>query len=161
LKIVPCGLSSQCDQLTLCRPQLHWGAASFSDFSSSDERVETPNLPVTTLDDFLDAHLQLRPVRYIKCDVQSHEAAVMKGASRVLSEDRPEILMEWGDWDCARREELFGLFQEMDYRAYRLQHGRLEGLIPPSVQAGQQLGTTTCFCPPKLCQQWVEENCSF
>ena len=48
---------------------------------------------VTTLD-ALCVEPAVRPVGFIKCDVEGHELEVLRGADQVLREDRPALLVE-------------------------------------------------------------------
>jgi FkbM family methyltransferase len=76
----------------------------------------------------LDEYLE-RPdlrVRAIKCDVEGHELAVLRGAVRTLGRDRPVLLLE-----CEGRlqgagsvEEVFQLLGELGYDAWFFREGR-------------------------------------
>ena len=50
------------------------------------------SVPTVTLDEVLDA--EGRSVRFVKCDVEGHELAVLRGASKLLEEERPALLVE-------------------------------------------------------------------
>jgi len=126
MMIAPVGLSSRAGTLSLRRPQQHWGGATFDDQTTFEDRVDTLSVPVMTLDDYFQQHPELRPIRFIKCDVQNHEADVMRGAATILREDQPELLMEWADGDPARRESLFKLLTGLGYHAFRFAGGVLE-----------------------------------
>jgi FkbM family methyltransferase len=139
LTIEPLGLSSRPGTLPLMRPQAHWGAASFDSQVLAKENIISLSVAVTTLDDYLSRHPELRPVRLIKCDVEQHEANVLLGAVNTLREDRPELLLEWADEDPARRVVLFELLCELGYRAERFTK---RGLIPTDC-AARQCGAET------------------
>jgi FkbM family methyltransferase len=140
--IAPVGLSSHRGTLRMRRPPLHWGAATFDEFCFDDDQAEAFDVNVTSIDDFVAEHPELRPVRFIKCDVEYHEAEVLAGAERTLREDRPELLVEWSTPRRSYRERLFRLLQRLDYAIYQFEYGRLvpcttaERHSPPSWELG-------------------------
>jgi hypothetical protein len=99
-------------------------------------------VPVTTLDEYVAEHPDLRPVRFVKCDVEFHEADVLAGAERILSEDRPELLVEWSTPRRAYRERLFRQMQRLSYVIFQFEYGRLvpcttaDRIAPPSWDLG-------------------------
>jgi FkbM family methyltransferase len=123
--IEPIGLSSQCGTLQMRRPQQHWGAATVDEYCHSDNHTEAFDVPVTTVDAYVAQHPELRPVRFIKCDVEYHEAEVLAGATRTLLEDRPELLIEWSSPRRAYRERMYRLAQQMSYSIFQFEYGRL------------------------------------
>lgn len=125
LQIEPVGLSSQTGMLTMHRPRAHWGAATVDEFACDSEFMDVFDVPVTTIDDYLTEHPELRPVRFIKCDVEYHEAAVLAGAERTLCEDRPELLVEWSTPRRAYRDRLFHQMQRLGYAIFQIAFGRL------------------------------------
>ncbi|MEX2307580.1 MAG: FkbM family methyltransferase [Pirellulales bacterium] len=140
--IAPLGLSSRSGTLRMRRPRCHWGAATFDEFCYGDDQTEVFDVSVTTIDEFLAEHPELRPVRFIKCDVEYHEAEVLAGAERTLLEDRPELLVEWSTPRRSYRERLFRLTQRLGYAIYQFEYGRLmpctssERHSPPSWELG-------------------------
>jgi FkbM family methyltransferase len=121
LSIVDVGLSSCPGRRELSRPVQHWGAATLEPHHHED--VERLAVDVMTLDDyFLES--PLRPLRFIKCDVEGHEAEVFLGGRRVLSEDRPDLLFE--GHDCKLRDgALFSWLDELGYDGFFFVNGRL------------------------------------
>jgi FkbM family methyltransferase len=142
LTIAPVGLSSHVGTLRMRRPPRHWGAATFDEFCFEDHEAEAFDVPVTTVDDYVAAHPELRPVRFIKCDVEYHEAEVLAGAERTLRDDRPELLVEWSTPRRSYRERLFRQMQRLDYAIFQFEYGRLvpcttaERHSPPSWELG-------------------------
>jgi FkbM family methyltransferase len=140
--ISPVGLSSRTGTLRMRRPPRHWGGATFDEFCFDNHEAEAFDVSVTTIDDYLAAHPELRPVRFIKCDVEYHEHEVLAGAEHTLREDRPELLVEWSTPRRAYRERLFRLLQRLDYAIYQFEYGRLvpcttaERHGPPSWELG-------------------------
>lgn len=90
-----------------CALAAHTGTSSFAHVTSNaaysglrqrpydrpDEQVSEITVAVRTLDDIVEGH---RPVRLIKIDVEGGELDVLRGATRVLSEDRPFVAFEFG-----------------------------------------------------------------
>jgi len=142
LQIATVGLSSHGGSLRMHRPHQHWGAASVDEFWCDDEASDVFDVPVTTIDQYMEEHPELRPVRFIKCDVEYHEAEVLAGAERILREDRPELLVEWSTPRRSYRERLFRLMQHLNYSIYQFEFGRLvpcttaERHDPPSWELG-------------------------
>ena len=57
-----------------------------------DVRFRKVPVQVITLDDALGDDVP--PVRFVKCDVEGHELAALRGGERMLRRDRPAILLE-------------------------------------------------------------------
>jgi FkbM family methyltransferase len=142
LMIEPVGLSSQSGTLEMRRPRTRWGAATVDQFCYDDDQTDVFDVPVTTIDEYVAQHPELRPVRFIKCDVECHEAEVLAGAERTLREDRPEIILEWSTPRRAYRERMFRLAQQLSYAIFQFEYGRLarcttpERHCPPSWELG-------------------------
>ena len=142
MSIAPVGLSSHIGILKMHRPRAHWATATFDEFCYDDDETDVFDVPVTTIDQYLDEHPELRPVRFIKCDVAFHEAEVLAGAERTLREDRPELLVEWSTPRRAYREKLFTLVQRLGYAMFQFEYGRLVPCVnaerhsPPSWELG-------------------------
>ena len=116
MEVVGCGLSSACGELKLRRPKGHWAGASFDRFQVGSNDVDVIPTPVTTLDQFFAKRTD-SPVRFIKCDVEGHEYEVFRGASRILANDRPELLFECTDRnvpDC----QVFTYLNSLGYEGY-------------------------------------------
>jgi FkbM family methyltransferase len=142
MQIAPVGLSSRCGMLRMHRPRKHWGAATVDEFCCDDDQTDVFDVPVTTIDEYLVEHPDLRPVRFIKCDVECHEAEVLTGAERTLREDRPELLVEWSTPRRAYRERLYRLVHRLHYSIFQFECGRIvpcttaERHSPPSWELG-------------------------
>ena len=125
MEIAPFGLSSRSGTLRMRRPHGHWGAATVDEFSYGDQETDVFDVPVTTLDEYFAEREELRPVRFIKCDVEYHEAEVLAGGERILREDRPELLIEWSTPRRSYRERLYRLTQRLGYTIFQFEYGRL------------------------------------
>ena len=125
LTIVPLGLSSTTEEKLLHRPKNHWGGSSFERVSAEDCDVLT--VQVTTMDHFFEEHV-VRPIRFIKCDVEGHEYDVFLGARHILKVDRPDLLFECHhghDTNC----QVFRYLNSLDYAGYCFFQG---GYLPVS-----------------------------
>lgn len=75
---------------------------------------------VTTMDKFVPAE---RPVRFVKLDLEGGEFDAMRGAERILSNDRPIICFENGLQSTGKlygydADAFFSFFEARDYRIY-------------------------------------------
>jgi FkbM family methyltransferase len=122
LTIVAAALSSNPGQARLVRPRIHWGAGSLELEPDSDR--ETLTVPTTTLDEHFLAS-PLRPLRFIKADIQGHERACFMGGERLLREDRPTILCESEDYGL---EPIRGYLAALGYDGFFFFGGRLTPL---------------------------------
>jgi FkbM family methyltransferase len=78
----------------------------------------------------LDALELRRPVRFIKMDVEGAEPQVLRGAARILTEDKPVILSELHPTQLERASgvtagEFLAQIAALGYRAHRLEHGAI------------------------------------
>ena len=83
-------------------------------------------VPVVALDG-LDLR---RPVRFIKMDVEGAEPQVLRGAARLLADDRPAILSELHPAQLERASgitpaQFLAQIAAFGYRAHHLEHGSI------------------------------------
>ncbi len=52
-------------------------------------------VPTVSLDDYAEQEFQGRPIDLLKVDVEGFESAVLRGARRVLHEDKPSLFIEF------------------------------------------------------------------
>ena len=76
----------------------------------------------------LDALDLRRPIRFIKMDVEGAEPQVLRGAARILANDRPVILSELHPVQLERAsgitaDQFLAQIDAFGYRAHRLEHG--------------------------------------
>jgi FkbM family methyltransferase len=84
---------------------------------------ETIEVPLLSLD-ALAAHER---VGFIKIDVEGHEASVLRGASKVLAENRPTLLIEIEERHHAGAfREVCEVLDPLGYRGYFLLDGRMQ-----------------------------------
>jgi FkbM family methyltransferase len=84
------------------------------------------DVPVVALDS-LDIR---RPVRFIKMDVEGAEPLVIRGAERMLTEDRPTILSELHPVQLDRAsgvtaDAFLSQLAALGYRPYAIEHGAI------------------------------------
>lgn len=101
------------------------GAYLLRDGASPLTGNQTRTVPVFALDDVPLA----RPVRFIKMDVEGAEPLVVRGACRILREDRPIVLSELHPTQLERAsgvtaDEYLAEIQALGYRAHRMADGR-------------------------------------
>jgi len=61
---------------------------------ATDGKVVTTRVDVTTLDEYRARRLPGHRVSFVKTDTQGHDLAVLRGAAKMLSSDRPLVLAE-------------------------------------------------------------------
>ena len=97
----------------------------------------------------LDALHIRRPVRFIKMDVEGAEPQVLRGAARILSEDRPVILSELHPTQLERASGVtaaafLAQTAALGYRAYHLAQGAVG---PPIERAPDDAMVSAVFVP--------------
>jgi Methyltransferase FkbM domain len=111
LTIENIGLSSKPGELVMRRPSAGAGSASMHiDPAAGWEEFK---VPVQRLDDYA-ARQALGPVHLIKCDVESHELEVFRGAEQTLRQYLPALIFECNH-EIAARGEMFGYLQDLGY----------------------------------------------
>lgn len=103
------------------------------------------SVPVVRLDDVVAG----RPVRLIKMDVEGAEPQVVRGARRLLREDRPIILSEVHPTQLDRASaatprEFLAELQTAGYRAHRLTGGEVG---EPIEEVSRELVASVVFVP--------------
>jgi FkbM family methyltransferase len=99
-----------------------------------DATVRTVSVPTVRLDDVLSGER----VAFIKCDVEGHEAAVLRGAQQVLERSRPRILIEIEQRH--RVEDVsttFAVFAALGYQGWMLAPGGLRPLAKFDLERDQ------------------------
>lgn len=73
----------------------------------------------------------LRRLDFVKCDIEGYEVVVMCEMRPLLEHFHPTVLIETGG---ENRERIIGLFTEMGYAGYTLEHGCEVPLTPDTVK---------------------------
>jgi FkbM family methyltransferase len=94
---------------------------------SGNQRREVPLVALDTLD-------LRRPIRFIKMDVEGAEPQVLRGAARILAEDRPTILSELHPTQLERAsgitpEQFLGQIAALGYCARHIENGAVGARI--------------------------------
>ena len=110
--------------------------ATLRDGGADDSRGVQFSVQLRRLDDVLGAAGER--VNFIKCDVEGHELAVLRGASETLRRARPRLLLEieqrHSDVDI---DKTFALVREHGYRGYMLAGTELRPLDDFDVRRDQ------------------------
>jgi FkbM family methyltransferase len=122
------GLSDHPGEATLSipivdgKPYLGWASLEGRD----QYPVQTLSVPIVRLDEVLDPN---RRVTFIKCDVEGHEDAVMRGGEGLLTRDRPSVLIEIEQRHrTAPVARAFEVFAGLGYEAWALFEGGIRPL---------------------------------
>ena len=127
-----CGISEAAGEALMEIPSFKKGGDNFymAKIVSSDNRDEKGNkriqVHLRSLDEILLG--SKRPIKFIKCDVEGHELAVVKGARSVIEKFRPAWLIEIShdpDEIGSPSNELFSILRSYDYKIYWLNGGNL------------------------------------
>jgi FkbM family methyltransferase len=121
LTIVGSALSCSSGEGQLVRPRDHWGRASLE--MEPDANTDVLRVALMTLDEFF-VHSPLRPLRFVKCDVEGHEFDVFRGGELVLREDQPDLLFEGEDL-YVRDGNLFQYLEKLGYRGFFFRGGEM------------------------------------
>jgi len=89
-KIYQLGIADKSKTLRLQNRPI-WESA-FNSVSSNSDDSDSTEISVTCLDEIFKE--RIKPIDFIKCDVEGFEMNVLKGADRILSEDLPILVLE-------------------------------------------------------------------
>jgi FkbM family methyltransferase len=130
-----------------------------------DDKVDDPhsivtlNVAVRSLDEF-----RLRPVGFIKIDVQGHEEEVITGGHETIARDLPALLIEAEEQHRAgARQRIAARLRELDYRGFFLRSGRLHPVERFDPSLYQNLARRTdytrnfVFLPPQRLEAFRSE----
>lgn len=93
----------------------------------SMERPEGPMREVTVETQCLD-DLPVDDVRFVKIDVEGHEAAVLAGAWGLMEAHRPTVLLEILNPNGSEARDIFKRFRSMGYQCMQLQNRELRAI---------------------------------
>src|SRR5690606_38780997 len=88
---------------------------SITDWNSGDE--------YSVKSDTLDNIVMGEKIAGIKMDIENYEFFALKGAERILTEDRPVIYLEL--WENENRAKCFQFLADKGYKAYVTLNGQL------------------------------------
>lgn len=117
LVVCPVALSDSQGTGRMVVPAHCWGTLEFPDNPDGHPEI---SVPLVRLDDYMTEIAGARPVSFIKCDVEGHELAVFRGATKILSEDRPVLLFETAPLMLidAKTHPVFMLLNDLGFVGY-------------------------------------------
>ncbi|MEN3749285.1 FkbM family methyltransferase [Sphingomonas sp. HF-S3] len=99
------------------------------DTENDAEDARGERVAVHTLDTLLPQHLEGRPVRFVKIDVQAYELYVLKGMAETISRDRPTIFIEISPyWMRRAGYDYVEIYDFLRARGYDFIHR--DGIVP-------------------------------
>lgn len=104
----------------------HYEASLEPGIADRSAEVESFTTGVVTLDDFCEAE-SIDHVNFIKCDVEGHEIAVLRGALALIARDRPAILLEVNEplHEPGHGSEVREFIDEIGYRIGVFEEGQV------------------------------------
>lgn len=115
-KIEEMGLSDVASSLTFYISSSGYMSSFDKKYAEPDGIVEEIEIPVTTLDNYLQNKSEVIP-GIIKIDVEGLEYAVLKGAENTLRRHKPSLVIEILDGDT-NRKEIVEFLLEIGYKSY-------------------------------------------
>jgi len=89
--------------------------------------IGSQSVKITTLDSVAES-LKLDRIDFVKIDVEGHELEVLKGASEILGEDHPKIVLETHEFGPSV-EDLTGYLEKFNYSVKTTPYGSHLGLL--------------------------------
>ena len=113
------------------RPYLGWASLEAREQAGSQDVT----VPIVRLDDLIAPG---RRVSFIKCDVEGHEDAVLRGAQALLTRDRPDVLIEIEQRHrTAGVAHAFALFAQLGYDGWAAFPAGLRPLVSFDLERDQ------------------------
>jgi FkbM family methyltransferase len=137
VELVNCALSDQNGSAVMEIPLNHYGGPNFYMARIVSRTVSEPSLtkfevPLRSLDSIIPVRLA-NAVTFVKCDVEGHELAVIKGASRFFENTRPALMLEvagTAQMQDATTNELFSILRGYGYTPYLFNGKNLKKRMP-------------------------------
>jgi len=137
VELVNCALSDQNGSAVMEVPMHDYGGANFYMARIVSEQTSEPTLakfevPLRSLDSIIPARLA-NAVTFVKCDVEGHELAVIKGASQFFEKTRPALMLEvsgTAQMQDATTNELFNILRGYGYTTYLFDGKNLKKRMP-------------------------------
>jgi len=135
--VVEAALSDAAGVKTLFIPeQGHLGTATLRQTTTPHRALQMQSF---TLDQYCRDN-SIRPISFIKCDVEGHEFELFQGGEKVLREDQPILLFE-----CLAAfhpnkdvQRVFSFLQRLGYTGFFFQHERMAPIAEFRVELQQQ-----------------------
>jgi len=117
VRINACAVTDRSGSVALHVPEETWGNATLSVDGFRGLRGHLEHVAAVTLDEYAAEH-EIERIDVLKIDVEGHENAVLSGARRVMTQQRPAVLCEClPELDA---DALNGLLREFGYKAFHL-----------------------------------------
>jgi FkbM family methyltransferase len=117
-KIEQSGVSDTEGQLNFYISSSAYMSSFDKEHAAKDKIVSEMKIPVTTINLYLKANPQFQP-KIVKIDVEGFEINVLKGASEMLQQFKPVLLIEILD-TTSNRKEILDYLASYQYEAYYL-----------------------------------------
>jgi len=118
--IEPIGLSSRQGESRIVIPEAGKKYSPGASFEvKPSDNFHSFTVRIDTLDNYCKVN-NVRPVRFIKCDVEGHELEVFRGSETILREDSPIVLFECEARHLSRFSirDVFGYLEGLGYKGY-------------------------------------------
>lgn len=125
-KIEQSGVSDIEGQLNFYISSSAYMSSFDKEHAAKDKIVAEMKIPVTTMNLYLKAHPQFEP-KIVKIDVEGFEINVLKGASDMLQNNKPALLIEILD-TTTNRKDILEFLASYNYEAYYL-FNKAEGML--------------------------------
>jgi FkbM family methyltransferase len=145
-EVVQVALSNKCGDRSLFVPESgHLGPTTFT--QCCDGQRTALDVQTETLDGICHER-SLRPVHFIKCDVEGHELEVFQGAERMLREDQPALLFECADFfhEEGQIQRVLPYLQSLGYSGHFFFRGELRPVAEFRVELHQVGPTDPDWC---------------
>ncbi len=150
--LIPFGLSDR-DEIVPLRikdsKNLRFTGKSFIDKNANPEEKNSVNIQLKKLDSLIENYPQIIHTSLIKCDVEGYELFVFKGATEVLKNARPIIIIEVGNFEkhgyCNR--EVFQFFNDNSYTVFTLIEGNILEKTDRELSHKKALGDNRILIP--------------
>ena len=118
----------------------HYEASLEPGVADQSGEVESFTTEVVTLDGFVESRA-IERVDFIKCDVEGHEIAVLRGARKLIARDRPTILLEVNEplHEPGHGRDVKEFIEGIGYRINTFEEGRVTPLRDGDVRVNYVL----------------------
>lgn len=126
---IQCAVSDRDGDVVMALPQWSFGAPNFYAARITDTG-EGVRVPCRRLDSIVPANRTA--LTFVKCDVEGHEASVLRGAAKVLEQGAAWLIELSGDPDDATSSacEVVGVMRNSGYSTYTLADGKVGPRMP-------------------------------
>ena len=152
VQLFPFGLSDRAEEMPLRvvdEASRRVSGLGYIDRTAATDAAGVTLVRLETLDSLIPAHPELLRTAFLKCDVEGYELFVLKGARRVLSEARPAVVLEIGNFEkhgySAR--DLHAFFRELRYESFAMAGERELVVTDGSLHHDQAISVNRVLIP--------------